>query len=115
MNIRCNLKFYEEYNRLLNQNADLLNGKFDLIRLTLDNEVDEPVIMAKMKDGSLHEWTRGYENIKSFLINGYVKIIHLCPFNKFAKCKGVDCQLYLVKNFTGDCSLKWSAILSFDR
>lgn len=115
MDIRCNHKDYQEFSRLFRQNPGFFNNRANTVTITQDNEIDEPIIMAKMEDGSLHEWTRGYANIKSFLINGYVKIIQQCPFNKFVKCQGEDCQLYLIRNLTGDCSLKWSTILSFDR
>lgn len=115
MDIRCNLKYYEEFNGLLQQNAHLFHNLTEPVKLTLDNAVAEPLIMVKMQDGSLREWTRGYPNICSLLRNGYVQLIQKCPFGRFRKCRGEKCQLYLIQNLTGDCALKWSAILSCNR
>jgi hypothetical protein len=115
MDIRCNLRYFSEFDGLLKKSSHLFNDQLNSIRLTLDNELDEPLIMTKMQDGSLREWTRGYQNIKSFLSYGYVKIIQQCPFHHFKKCRGEKCQFYLIRNLTGDCSIKWNAILSFDR
>lgn len=115
MDIRCNSNYYREFSKLFKENYHLFKNGTNSVQLTFDNEHDEPVIMAKMEDGSLREWTRGYKNIKSFLTNGYIKVIQLCPFSHFKNCRGEECQLYLVQNLTGDCVLKWSAILSFDR
>jgi hypothetical protein len=115
MEIRCNSIYIKEFDELLKKNAHRFHDRIYPANVTLDNALDEPIIMAKMQDGSLQEWTSGYENVKSMLMNGYVRIIQQCPLNKYKECKGEDCQLYLIRNLTGDCSLKWSAILSFDR
>ncbi|UCH97923.1 MAG: hypothetical protein JSV88_14005 [Candidatus Aminicenantes bacterium] len=116
MDIRCNSKNIKEFKELYNKNSRLFPAKEpNNICISLDDSVEDPLIMAKMNDGKLIEWTRGYENVKSFLSHGYVRIIQKCPFRLIGKCLGEKCQLYLVRNATGDCSIKWQAILKFNK
>ncbi len=113
LEIRCSLKEKKKIEDLYHSNKNKFSSQ--IINITLDQNIEQSIIMIKTEDGSLREWTRGYENVKSFLENGYVKIIQQCPFANFKKCKGEECQLYLIRNNTGDCSIKWQAILSFDK
>jgi hypothetical protein len=117
MDIRYPIKNEKEFKALFEKNKHMFyNGEGNItINVQADN-IEFPIIMAKFPDGSLQEWTRGYKNVKSFLTFGYVKLLSNCPYKKFFKaCSGEKCQLYLVKNGTGDCSLKWSAILLMNR
>jgi len=77
--------------------------------LTIDNSIGESVIMVH-SNGRFECWTRGMENIKSFLRFGYVRIIKNCP-HRFGKCIGEKCSLYVIRNGTGDCAHVWNAVL----
>ena len=110
MDIRCPNKYVEEFKTL-----QIKNDSLPEVIISKDDMVDEPIIMVSSRNGQLQEWTRGYENVKSFLIHGYVKITKQCPFRKFKECVGDECQLYMIRNGTGDCSITWNAILKFDK
>jgi len=123
MDIRCSSKYIDEFRKLYDKNRDkypkILSSdgmQIPAVTLNLDNNAIIPIIMMKFNDGALHEWSRGYTNVKSFLENGYVQLKRKCPFKKiFTKCSTEKCQLYLIRNFTGDCSLKWTAIIQIDK
>ena len=105
MDIRVNPADRKRLERLWSRS--LVNK--DAVTLTVDEKVAVPVIMAKMEDGSLIEWTRGMANVRSFLKHGYVRIIKDCPY-QIGKCRGEKCQLFQVRNGTGDCAHNWTAI-----
>jgi hypothetical protein len=74
-----------------------------------DQAAAVPVI-AVQHQGAYVDWTRGIENVSSFIRNGGV--VHLrqyCPLVK-GRCKGPKCQFYVVTGATGDCALKWTGI-----
>ncbi len=81
--------------------------KFTNLSFNADNEVEVPVIMISTEKGELIEWSRGYENVSSFLKYGYVRIIKKCPY-RHRKCIGEKCSLYFIKNLTGDCIHVWN-------
>lgn len=117
MDIRCPSEYYKEFSSIFRESSRVIN--FKEVVVTEDNKNDIPIIMVKLADGSLSEWSSGYENVKSFLQYGYVKLIGNCPFRSNflfeRKCTGEKCQLYMIRNATGDCSIKWTGILKFDK
>lgn len=78
-------------------------------KLTKDDSIDASVIMIQDNEGKLIEWTRGFNNIKSFITKGYVGIRKNCPY-RIGKCIGAKCSLYVIKNYTGDCAHIWNTI-----
>ena len=98
MEIRTNRKYYR---KLKNQKTPLKN-----IQITLDENIEIPVVMIKDQKGELREYLRGFKEVKHFLKYGYNRIIKKCPF-RHRKCIGEKCQLYFVQNGTGDCVLIW--------
>jgi hypothetical protein len=80
------------------------------ITLTRDESLDQSLIMVKTEGGTLEPWTFGRENILSYLACGVVHIRKRCPFSflRLGKCRGKKCQLYQVRNGTGDCALVWN-------
>lgn len=97
MNIRATEKDYKEFSKF-----NIPNG----ITLTKDEKINTSVIMIH-ENGQLIEWTRGKENILSYLKYGYVKIIKNCPY-RLGKCIGEKCSLYIINNNTGDCAHVWN-------
>ncbi|TET97755.1 MAG: hypothetical protein E3J23_08735 [Candidatus Stahlbacteria bacterium] len=75
--------------------------------LTLDDTLNQSVIMIQTEKGKLQEWTRGRKNIESFLVYGYVRIQKNCP-HRIGKCICEKCSLFVIKNGTGDCAHVWS-------
>lgn len=83
-----------------------IKTKLKNISFNIDNNVEIPVIMLKNDKGELVEWTRGYENVSSYLKYGYIRIIKNCPY-RYRKCIGEKCSLYYIENGTGDCVHIW--------
>lgn len=103
---RLEKKFQELYKK-----SNKINK--NLVSINVDNNASEPTIFVHTEDGSFLDWTRGEKNVESFLKNGYVQIPNdkYCPLIK-GKCKGEKCAFYIIEHSTGDCSLRWSAIMS---
>lgn len=116
MDIRCSQKHFKEFSKLYDKNyhkyPQIENNdgrRIPSVTLNEDSSVKEPFIMVKDITNRLVEWSRGYDNVKSFLQYGFVRIQKQCPFKKvFKKCSGDKCQLFLIENMTGDCSINWS-------
>lgn len=111
MDIRASGKEY----RLLKKRYDgskVVNRS--VVTLTEDSNATVPVIMVKSADGAITEWTRGIENVSSFLKLGYVRMRRSCPY-QIGKCRGEKCQLFVIRNGTGDCAHAWSAIMAVDK
>jgi hypothetical protein len=106
MDIRCNQESYKKIYKLWEKTTAINK---ELVTLNIDEKVKVPVIVVKDDKGNITEWTRGFDNVKSFIKYGYVRIIKKCPY-QFGKCRGEKCQLYQVINGTGDCSHSWNAI-----
>ena len=106
MEIRTPSKYYDQLVKLRDKH------KKELIVVTKDDTVNTAVMMVTSEDGKTQEWVRGIKSAESIIINGYNKIIKKCPYSfaRLGKCKGPECQLYLIENNTGDCSMRWSAI-----
>lgn len=111
MEIRAKGKDYERILRHYNKSA-IINK--NMVSLTKDDSVQGPVIMTKTVDGELRFWTEGMDHVLSFLKYGYVRIIKKCPY-QLGKCRGEKCQLFQVRNATGDCAHNWTAIGVWDR
>ena len=96
MEIRAAEKDYKKFLKLN------ING----LQITKDESLKFSVIMVQTDDGQLVEWSRGTDNITSYLKYGYVRIIKNCP-HRIGKCIGEKCSLYIVQNGTGDCAHVW--------
>jgi len=103
MDIRAKGKQYKKLRDLA------LKYKRDLVTVVEDNNAEIPISIIQTNDGKFTEYIRGYENLKRLLILGYNRIVESCPF-RIGKCRGIKCQLFLVHNGTGDCSIRWNAI-----
>lgn len=125
MDVRCNSKNYKEFKKLYNENKQKYpqkilpdNRRVPMVSINLDENVDFPLIMMTNNIGKLQEWTSGYNNVKSFLKYGYVKIRKNCPFKHIPflkKCSTNNCQFYFIKGLTGDCSINWTGIISAEK
>lgn len=104
MDIRANSKDAEKFRKMLAKHPR------EDVKISID-DLDVPVIMVLTDGGELVQWTRGRENIKSFIIHGYVRLRKKCPRKLIGKCDCERCQWYVVQNGTGDCSIVWQAIL----
>ena len=111
MDIRCNQENYKKIKKLWEKTTALNK---DLVTLNIDEKAKVPVIVVKDKEGNITEWTKGFENVKSFIRYGYVKIIKKCPY-QIGNCRGEKCQLFLIRNGTGDCAHNWTAIAALDK
>ena len=98
MEIRTNNKFYK---KIVSQKTSLID-----IDITLDNNVEIPIIMFKNEKGELKEYLRGFKQIRNYLKYGFNRIIKRCPI-RHRKCIGERCSLYFVDNGTGDCAMIW--------
>ena len=81
-----------------------------LFSVTLNEEVTEPIIYTKDATGAIKEWFRGREALHWFITHGYVFFRKKCPYRVFGKCTGTECQLFVIHNYVGDCTHKWSSI-----
>lgn len=111
--IRVNGKHFNELSDLFGKSS--LNK--DKVLFKHDENVKEPVVMVQSADGKIHEWCRGLDEVRKFIKCGYNQIIKKCPNQFFGllKCRGERCQLYLVHNATGDCSIRWGAIMALNK
>jgi len=105
MNIRISSGDYKTLKKMWDKT--ILNR--EVVSLTVDEKATVPVIMIKDELGAVVEWTRGMANVRSFIKYGYVRIIKKCPY-QLGKCRGEKCQLFQVRNGTGDCAHNWAAI-----
>jgi hypothetical protein len=105
MDIRANAKDHKKIQKLWEKGK--INKK--VVTLTVDEKAIIPVIMIKDANDALVEWTKGIRNVQSFLKYGYVRIIKKCPYQP-GKCRGEKCQLFQIRNGTGDCAHNWAAI-----
>lgn len=106
MEIRANSKDYKKLKKIYDKNVTLDK---EVVTLTEDEKAIQPVILVQ-SEGSLVEWSRGYKNVESLLMYGYVRIQKNCPY-RIGKCICEKCSLYIVKNVTGDCSHVWGSYL----
>jgi len=106
--IRVNGKYFDILSKMYN--ASSLNKEKVIFKH--DENVKEPVVMVQSTNGTIYEWCRGLKQVSLFIKHGYNKITKKCPYSFLGmmKCKGEACQLYLVHNATGDCSIRWTAI-----
>ena len=74
--------------------------------------LSDPIVCTH-SDGKLVEWFRGMKPLFHFIRYGYVFFERKCPYRIFGSCKGQKCQLFIIENFVGDCSIRWSAITHF--
>lgn len=105
MDIRANEKDAKKFRGLL-----ALHPR-EGVTVTVD-AYDEPFIMAKTDDGRLVQWTRGRENIETFIAYGYVRLRKKCPRKILGKCDCEKCQWYVIQKGTGDCAMVWQAIFT---
>ncbi len=98
MEIRTNNKFYK---KIVSQKTSLID-----IDITLDNNVEIPIIMFKNDMGELKEYLRGFKEVRSYLKYGFNHISKNCPY-RHRKCIGKRCALYFIDNNTGDCAIIW--------
>ena len=102
MEIRASGKHYKKIKR------ELTKSIVKDISITLDNTINQPVIMVHTNDGKLTQWTSGIENVLSYLKYGYVRIRKKCPVRLFfTKRRAEKCQWYHIRNSTGDCVAIW--------
>ena len=81
-----------------------------LFSVTINEEVIEPIVYTKDAAGTIKEWFRGRDALLWFLTHGYVFFRKRCPYKLLRKCAGPDCQLFVIHNYIGDCSIRWSAV-----
>ena len=86
----------------------------ELFSFTEDDRISIPIVYTKTANDELIEWFRGLEGIVHFIKYGYVFFSRKCPYSFIGKCKGSKCQLFLIDNFFGDCSIRWSAIIGIN-
>ena len=84
----------------------------ELFSFTVTEGFSEPVVCS-MNNGKLSEWFRGMKPLLNFIKYGYVFFERTCPYHIFGRCRGPKCQLFIIENYVGDCSIRWSAITSF--
>ena len=101
MEVRTNSIFYKKLKKM--------GEKQKNIPVTLDENVEIPVIMIQNDEKKLVEYLRGYRRVSDFLKYGYHRIIANCPM-RFGRCIGEKCSWYYVENFTGDCIKIWQLI-----
>jgi len=101
MDIRGNLKTINKLKKIKTKVKD--------INFNIDDKIESCVIMLQTEEKKLVEWTRGYDNVSSFLKYGYVRITKMCPY-RHRKCIGEKCSLYFIMNNTGDCVHIWNVI-----
>ena len=111
MDIRATGKNYKALKKMYDKYSVLDKS---VVSITEDSNATVPVAMVKDNNNALVEWTRGFPNVASFIRYGYVRIIKDCPY-QFGKCRGEKCQLYVVRNGTGDCAHTWSAIMGIEK
>lgn len=111
MDIRATGKTYQKLQKQYDKST-LLNK--EVVSINEDSKTTVPTIMTKNSEGALVEWTRGIENVSSFIKYGYVKITKNCPY-QIGKCRGEKCQLFQVRNGIGDCAHNWTAIGLWDK
>lgn len=111
MDIRATGKQYLRLKKLYERSKKINRS---VVTLNEDANATVPVIMVKGADGALVEWTRGIEHVSSFLKLGYVRICRSCPY-QFGKCRGEKCQLFMIRNGTGDCAHNWAAVMAFEK
>lgn len=98
MEVRTNSRFYKKLKNI---------GKLqEEITITLDENIETPVMMIKNEEGKLVEYLRGFNVVNNFLRYGYNRIIRKCPI-RHRKCIGEKCAWYFVDNLTGDCAMIW--------
>jgi len=110
MDIRVGTKHIKEFQKLYEKSkADKAE-----VKLNYQADVEIPTIMISTTEGNTICWNKGYAEAKSVLIHGYNRIIKKCPYSfmRSFRCKGEKCQLYIVENKTGDCSMRWSGIIA---
>ncbi len=107
MDIRASGKEYRILRNLYNKTTLLTK---DIVSINEDGNAIQPLIMVQDKEGKLVNWTKGFENVESFIKYGYVRIRKQCPY-KIGKCICEKCQLYQIYNMTGDCAINWTAIM----
>lgn len=98
MEIRANSK---DYHKLRKAKTDLK------IVITMDENVEVPIVMFKDDNGELKEFVRGFQIVKNYLKHGYNRIRKKCPV-RHRKCICEKCSWYFVDNGTGDCAMIWS-------
>jgi len=110
MDIRLTEKDYNTVKKALAHSS--VPKKSEIV-LTLDPEISSSFIMVKTDQGTLAPWTFGRENILSYLRHGVVLLRKRCPFSFFriGRCRGEKCQLYHIRNNTGDCALVWALFI----
>ena len=96
--IRTNSKYFKR----LTKSA----RRFNDIKITLDENVEIPILMTQVKEGEFQEFLRGFELVNNFAKYGYNRISKNCPLRN-KKCIAEKCSWYFIDNFTGDCTLIW--------
>ena len=83
--------------------------------LAEDAGLEVPVVMYHdAQEGTLKEFVRGRERVRTFVRYGYHRIIRNCP-HRLGKCIGERCAHYWVQKHTGDCVQIWHAELLWAR
>ena len=101
MEVRTNKIYYRQLKKA---------GRYqENIPITLDDNVEIPIIMIQNEEKVLVEFLRGYKKVRAFLKYGYNRIIAKCPI-RHRKCIGEKCSWYYVENLTGDCVKIWDLI-----
>jgi len=116
--IRANSK---DYKRLLKERKkafkkpELSIFMKENVTINIDESLSQPVVMVSFDNGELKEWFRGMDDTIQFIHSGYHRIIRFCPLLK-KTCMGEKCQFFLYNNEsgTGDCSIRFNAIIALD-
>ena len=115
IDIRVPSKDLNKYNKLVARAA--ANGR--VVSITPDTNVVIPTIMISTmgNDKTFKEWAKGEQVVSSFILHGYNRIQKKCPHRWFGilKCKCEKCQLYIIRNMTGDCAHNWNAIMAIEK
>ena len=99
--IRANRKVMDEIRRV-----SILGEDIDL---TVDDSVEEAVIML-LENGQMFVGSQGNQKVIDFARYGYLRVLKDCPFKRGInkRCIAERCQLYVVRDGIGGCSLSWN-------
>ena len=110
MIIKATTKDFEVISKAFEKSLFITKNK---IKIEITTDSMSSIVIPTETEGEFRLWTRGVNNILSFLNKGYVEIRRNCPMRPFfGKCNPKKCGFYVIKDGTGDCMFAWQAVKS---